>query len=75
LLNISPILALYWWDVTNYFPGVPGKHNPIESICDAVLDESPISLYVNLGNGTDLRSVDFTNLFNTDTDGFADGAT
>ena len=42
---------------------------------DAILDESPISIYVDLGNGTDLGSVDFTKLFNTDTDGFADEAT
>ena len=61
--------------MTNYFPGVPGKDSPIESASDAVLDESPISFYFDLGNVTDLGSVDFTNLFNADTDGFADEAT
>lgn len=62
-------LALYWWDTTGYFPGVPGKNNPSLSAADAEADQSPISLY--LGDVSGVKGTDFTDLFNKTLDGFS----
>ncbi|MCJ1297317.1 hypothetical protein MMC08_000103 [Hypocenomyce scalaris] len=66
--------ALYWWDVTGYFPGVPGKNNPTETSSNATLVESPIALYLDIGNATNVSSIDFTDLLNADFIGFTDSA-
>ncbi|KAI9747701.1 MAG: hypothetical protein M4579_007409, partial [Chaenotheca gracillima] len=63
--------ALYWWDVTDYFPGVPGKNHLTEDPRDAIIDESPIPLYyVDLGEMAGVGSVDFASLFDEQSSGF-----
>ena len=48
MLNISPIPALYWRDVTNYFPGFP-KETPNESTRDAVVaNEMSLAPYTTM---------------------------
>jgi hypothetical protein len=39
LINVSS-LALYWWDTTKYFPGVPNKPGPL------VADTGPVILHL-----------------------------
>lgn len=62
-------LAIYWWDVTTYFPGVPNKNNPKDPD-DTALDQGPIFLNLDLGNVTNTSSVDFASLFNAAFDQF-----
>ncbi|KAF2428643.1 hypothetical protein EJ08DRAFT_322586 [Tothia fuscella] len=61
--------ALWWWDVTGYFPGVPGKSDSVQ----AESDGGPVTLHVNLGNVTDVRNMDLTNMFDLELSGYGNG--
>jgi hypothetical protein len=62
--------CLWWWSVTGYFPGVPGYSNraPVD-----INDNIPVSLYVNLGNKTDLSTANLNSLFEAELYGYRNG--
>ena len=71
LLTMSFALGLYWWAVTGYFPGVQPKKKDVETPEEAAFDQSPLALYLDLGNVTDTSTVDFNALYDFELQGFA----
>ncbi|KAL9123607.1 MAG: hypothetical protein Q9217_006976, partial [Psora testacea] len=65
--------AIWWWDTTGYFPGVPGKTNPSSAQDDSGDNNFPVSLYIDLDNSTNPSTADLASLFDTGLTAFGDG--
>jgi hypothetical protein len=65
--------AIWWWDTTGYFPGVPGRPDPATAQYDFDDGDFPVSLHIDLGNNTNLATVDFVGLYNDDLTAFSNG--
>ena len=65
--------AAWWWDTTGYFPGIPGRNNPATMAGDFDDNNFPVSLYIDLGNGTNPSTADFNTLYSADLTAFGNG--
>ena len=68
--------AIWWWDTTGYFPGVPSRASPTatNSSDDSADDIYPVSLYIDLGDGKNQSTPpDLTAMFDANLQAFDDG--
>jgi hypothetical protein len=63
--------AIWWWDTTGYFPGIPATPDLAD---DLESDKYLISLHLDLNNVTDAAAADFNSLYSADLQTFADPA-
>ncbi|KAH0172234.1 hypothetical protein KCU67_g1814, partial [Aureobasidium melanogenum] len=74
--------SMWWWDTTGYFPGLavpksylpdqpPDDHASVTDVsADDDDDDSPVSLWIDLGNTTTPQDADFDSLFNAELQSF-----
>jgi hypothetical protein len=62
--------AIWWWDTTTYFPGVPST---VLDLAEQVLDDQYlVSLHIDFNNITDAATADFNGLYSAGLQAFGD---
>jgi hypothetical protein len=54
--------AIWWWDTTTYFPGIPKKME----LAEVANSQYLLSLHIDFNNVTDAATADFNSLYDAD---------